>query len=132
MAPTAAPTATRQRFIPDVTTAAPTEAPGTTMMEPVQQQLRVSMSPPGVQATTMWKLAGWQSAQGPLCNLYEGMLHIDRFTEEWVGYLAESWSISNNAQDWHFKLKEGVPFYKNKQKTDYEFTVPGRYLLVQG
>ena len=123
MAPTAAPTATRQRFIPDVTTAAPTEAPGTTMMEPVQQQLRVSMSPPGVQATTMWKLAGWQSAQGPLCNLYEGMLHIDRFTEEWVGYLAESWSISNNAQDWHFKLKEGVPFYKNKQKTDYEFTV---------
>ena len=91
--------------------------------EPVQPRLRVSMAPPGVQATTKWQLAGWQSAQGPLCNIYEGMLHIDRFSEQWVGYLAESWEVSNNAQDWRFKLQEGVPFYQNKQATDYMFTV---------
>ena len=105
-------------------TAAPTAPPA--MMEPkepVQPRLRVSMAPPGVQATTKWQLAGWQSAQGPLCNIYEGMLHIDRFSEQWVGYLAESWEVSNNAQDWRFKLHEGVPFYQNKQATDYVFTV---------
>ena len=98
-------------------------APGTTIMEPVQQRLRVSMAPPGVQSTTHWKLGSWQSAQGPLMAMFDTLLHIDRYTEEWVPYLAESWDISPNAQDWTFLLRQNVPFYKNKQPTQYTMTV---------
>jgi len=79
------------------------------------------MSPPGTQSSVHWKLAGWQSAQGPLYTIYDTLLHINRFDEEWDPYLAESWSVSTNAEDWHFKLKQGVPFYKNKKATNYEF-----------
>ena len=122
MAPTAAPTQTRQRFVPDVTTAAPTVAPDT-MMEPVQPRLRVSMSPPGVQATTHWKLAGWQSAQGPLYTIYDTLIHLDRYDESYVPYLADSWEIGAGATEWTFRLKEGIPFYRQKQPTDYTMTV---------
>ena len=123
MAPTVAPTATRQRFIPEVTaTAAPTQAP-VMAMEPVQPRLKVSMSPPGVQATAHWKLAGWQSAQGPLYTIYDTLIHLDRWTEEYVPYLADSWEIGANAQEWTFRLKEGIPFYRQKQATDYTMTV---------
>jgi peptide/nickel transport system substrate-binding protein len=81
------------------------------------------MSPPGVQATTHWKLAGWQSAQGPLYTIYDTLIHLDRWTEEYVPYLAESWDISSDAKEWTFRVKEGVPFYKQKQPTDYTMTV---------
>ncbi len=93
------------------------------MREPVQPRLRVSMSPPGVQATTHWKLAGWQSAQGPLYSMYDTLLHIDRYTEEWKPYLAESWTVSPDAKEWTFRLKQGIPFYRNKQPTNYTVTV---------
>ena len=121
---TMAPTPTRQRFIPDVTaTPTATMAPTDTMMEPVQPRLRVSMSPPGVQATTHWKLAGWQSAQGPLYTIYDTLIHLDRYDESYVPYLAESWEIGSGATEWTFKLKEGIPFYRNKQPTEYTMTV---------
>ena len=81
------------------------------------------MSPPGVQATTHWKLAGWQSAQGPLYSMYDTLLHIDRYTEEWKPYLAESWTVSPDAKEWTFRLKQGIPFYRNKQPTNYTVTV---------
>lgn len=88
--------------------------------EPVQARLRVAMSPPGTQSSVHWKLAGWQSAQGPLYSLYDTLLHINRFTEEWDPYLAESWEMSSDAKDWHFNLRKGVPFYQNKKATKYE------------
>ena len=123
-AATMAATPTRQRFIPDVTaTPTPTMAPADTMREPVQPRLRVSMSPPGVQARTHWELGGWQSAQGPLYTIYETLIHLDRYDESYVPYLAESWEIGAGAQEWTFKLKEGIPFYKNKQPTQYSVTV---------
>ena len=55
--------------------------------------------------------------------MYDTLLHIDRYTEEWVPYLAESWTVSGDARDWTFRLKQGVPFYKNKQPTQYSMTV---------
>ena len=81
------------------------------------------MSPPGVQATTHWKLAGWQSAQGPLYTMYDTLIHLDRYDESYVPYLAESWEIGAGATEWTFKLKEGIPFYRNKQATEYTMTV---------
>lgn len=93
------------------------------MMEPAQPRLRVSMSPPGVQAATHWQLGGWQSAQGPLYTMYDTLIHLDRWTEEYVPYLADGWSISSDAREWTFKLKEGIPFYQRKQATPYTMTV---------
>ena len=119
---TAAPTQERIR-IPQAT-AMPTAAPTVAApQEPVQPRLRVSMSPPGVQATTHWKLAGWQSAQGPLYTMYDTLIHLDRYDESYVPYLAESWEIGAGATEWTFKLKEGIPFYRNKQPTEYTMTV---------
>ena len=121
---TATPTQTRQIFIPEVTaTPTATAAPVDTMREPVQPRLRVSMSPPGVQARTHWELGGWQSAQGPLYSIYETLIHLDRYTEEYVPYLADSWDISADAKEWTYRLKQGIPFYKNKQPTMYSVTV---------
>ena len=104
-------------------TARPTPTPPTSELIPVDPRLKVSMPPPGVQATTHWKLAGWQSAQGPLYTIYDTLIHLDRYTEEYVPYLADSWSISNDAKEWTFKLKENIPFYKNKEATQYTMTV---------
>ena len=125
-APTAMPTEAARPTISPRPTAVPTATPTVEAMmakEAVQPRLRVSMAPPGVQATTHWKLAGWQSAQGPLYTIYDTLIHLDRYTEEYVPYLAESWGISADAKEWTFVLKENVPFYKNKQPTDYTMTV---------
>ena len=80
--PTAMMTPTRQIFVPEVTaTPAPTTEAVMMDRDPVQPRLRVSMSPPGVQARTHWELGGWQSAQGPLYSIYETLIHLDRYTQ---------------------------------------------------
>ena len=123
MAPTAAPTATRQRFIPEVTaTAAPTQAP-VMAMEPVQPRLRVAIAPPIAQTTVQFGIGSVQSAQGPMTGMFDTLLHNDRFTEELEGYLAESWEISDDASDWRFVLKQNVPFYRGGQPTGLTMTV---------
>ena len=48
---------------------------------------------------------------------------MDRYTEEYTPYLANSWEISSNAREWTFTLKENIPFYRNKQPTNYTMTV---------
>ena len=36
--------------------------------------------------------------------------------------LAEEWSMASDGMSWNFKLRQGIPFYQNKVKTDYEVT----------
>ena len=54
--------------------------------------------------------------------MYDGLLANERFTEEWEGYVAESWDISPNAREWTFKLRENVSFYQRGVPTEYSVT----------
>jgi ABC-type transport system substrate-binding protein len=119
---TAAPTQTRQRFIPEVTTAAPAATTPAPIVDPVQPRLRVAIAPPISQSSTMFDLGQLQSPQGPLTGMYDGLLANERFTEEWEGYVAESWDISTNAREWTFKLRENVSFYQRGVPTEYSVT----------
>ena len=53
--------------------------------------------------------------------MYETLLGSDRVTQELYPMLAKEWSMAPDGQSWNFKLREGVPFYQNKQPTAYEF-----------
>ena len=119
---TAAPTPTRQRFIPEVTTAAPAATTPAPIVDPEQPRLRVAIAPPISQSSTMFDLGQLQSPQGPLTGMYDGLLANERFTEEWEGYVAESWDISPNAREWTFKLRENVSFYQRGVPTEYSVT----------
>ena len=122
MAPTPTPTpdpTARPRFTPDPTRTLPPTAVVPT--EPVVSRLKVSMTPPAHQMTVFWN--GFQSSGGPLTPMYETLLGSDRVTQELYPMLAEEWSMSPDGMAWNFKLRQGVPFYQNKQATDYEVTV---------
>ena len=77
------------------------------------------MTPPAHQMTVFWK--GFQSSGGPLTPMYETLLGSDRVTQELYPMLATEWSMGSDGMSWNFKLREGIPFYQNKQPTAYEF-----------
>ena len=54
--------------------------------------------------------------------MYETLLGSDRVTQELFPMLAEEWSMAQDGMSWNFKLRQGVPFYQNKVKTEYEVT----------
>ncbi len=120
-APTAAPTPTpmeRRTFVPEPTqiqTPMPTAPPVI-----AASRLKVSMTPPAHQMTVFWN--GFQSSGGPLTPMYETLLGSDRVTQELYPMLAKEWSMAPDGQSWNFKLREGVPFYQNKQPTAYNMT----------
>ncbi len=116
-APTPEPTA-RPRF-----TMEPTRTqPPTPTAPPViaASRLKVSMTPPAHQMTVFWN--GFQSSGGPLTPMYETLLGSDRVTQELYPMLATEWSMAPDGMSWNFKLREGVPFYQNKQPLDIQMT----------
>ncbi len=117
--PTATPEPiTRIPFTPGPTRTMPPTQVGPT--EPVVSRLKVSMTPPAQQMTVFWK--GFQSSGGPLTPMYETLLGSDRRTQEFYPMLAEEWSMAPDGMAWSFKLREGVPFYQNRQATAYNMT----------
>ncbi len=54
--------------------------------------------------------------------MYETLLGSDRVTQELYPMLAEEWSMASDGMSWNFKLRQRIPFYQNKVKTDYEVT----------
>ena len=116
-APTAEATA-RPRFGPDPTRTQPPTQTAPPMI--AASRLKVSMTPPAHQMTVFWK--GFQSSGGPLFPMYETLLGSDRVTQELYPMLATEWSMAPDGMSWSFKLREGVPFYQNRQATTYEMT----------
>ena len=118
MAPTAAPATAAP-----APTAAPTPAPTPEAApELVSPRLIVSMAPPAHQVRLPYMT--FQSASGPLHNLYDYLVGKDRKTAEVENtHVAESWSVSNDAQTWTFELKENIPYYMNGKASDtYKFS----------
>ena len=120
-----APTATASpeptegfRLTPEVTRTVPPTA--VVPPEIVVSRLKVSMTPPAQQMTVFWR--GFQSSGGPLTPMYETLLGSDRVTQEFYPMLAEEWSMAPDGMSWNFKLRQGIPFYQNKQATAYEMT----------
>ncbi len=58
-----------------------------------------------------------------MTGMFDTLLHNERYTEALEGYLAESWSISSDASEWRFVLRQNVPFYRGGQPTEYTMTV---------
>ena len=110
--PTATPEPTaRFRLTPEPTRTVPPTA--VVPPEIVASRLKVSMTPPAQQMTVFWN--GFQSSGGPLTPMYETMLGSDRVTQEFYTMLAEEWSMAPDGMSWNFKLRQGIPFYQNKQ-----------------
>ena len=64
----------------------------------------------------------FQSASGPLHNLYDYLVGKDRKTAAVENtHIAESWSVDPGAKTWIFELKEGIPYYMNGEASDYMF-----------
>ncbi len=117
--PTATPEPTaRFRLTPEPTRTVPPTA--VVPPEIVASRLKVSMTPPAQQMTVFWN--GFQSSGGPLTPMYETMLGSDRVTQEFYTMLAEEWSMAPDGMSWNFKLRQGIPFYQNKQATAYSMT----------
>ena len=119
MAPTAAPATAAP-----APTAAPTPAPTTEAApELVSPRLIVSMAPPAHQVRLPYMT--FQSASGPLHNLYDYLVGKDRKTAEVENtHIAESWSVDAGATTWIFELKEGIPYYMNGKASDTYFFEP--------
>ena len=117
--PTATPEPTaRFRLTPEPTRTVPPTA--VVPPEIVASRLKVSMTPPAHQMTVFWN--GFQSSGGPLTPMYETLLGSDRVTQELYPMLAEEWSMAPDGMSWSFKLRQGIPFYQNKQPTAYQVT----------
>lgn len=113
-AATVAPAATT---VPTPTPAPATEAPS----ELVSDRLIISMAPPAHQVRLPYMT--FQSSSGPLHNLYDYLVGKNRKTAEVENtHIAESWSVSGDAKQWTFELKEGIPYYMGGQASDYIFS----------
>ncbi len=65
----------------------------------------------------------FQSSSGPLHNLYDYLVGMNRKTPELENsHVAESWSVSPDTKTWTFELKEGIPYYINGRASEYFFT----------
>ena len=94
-APTAAPTATP---VPEATTG-----------QPVQADLRVAITPPYAENLLGWRVGG--TNQGMLQPMQEQLFQRDYVTWEAKGMLVTEWEVSEDGKEWHFQLREGVPFH---------------------
>ena len=63
--------------------------------------------------------------------MYETLLGSDRVTQELYPMLAEEWSMAPDGMSWSFKLRQGIPFYQNKQPTAYQVTRQGHSLHLR-
>ena len=119
-APTAAPTQA-----PRVTAAAPTSTPTPTPTAtmapqvPVAPRLIVAMTPPAQQTPSPVKAS--RASAAPLKPMLGFLIKEDPerldIHHDW---LATEWTFDTKA--WTFKLQEGVPFYRNRQPSEYMFT----------
>ena len=94
-APTAAPTATP---VPEQTAGAS-----------VQADLRVAITPPYAENLLGWRVGG--TNQGMLQPMQEQLFQRDYITWEAKGMLVTEWEVSEDGKQWHFQLREGVPYH---------------------
>ena len=94
-APTAAPTATP----------VPEQTSGT----PVQADLRVAITPPYAENLLGWRVGG--TNQGMLQPMQEQLFQRDYITWEAKGMLVTEWEVSEDGTQWHFQLREDVPYH---------------------
>ncbi|MCE2500553.1 MAG: ABC transporter substrate-binding protein [Dehalococcoidia bacterium] len=92
-------------------TAAPTAAPvpEATAGQPVQADLRVAITPPYAENLLGWRVGG--TNQGMLQPMQEQLFQRDYVTWEAKGMLVTEWEVSKDGKEWHFQLREGVPFH---------------------
>ncbi len=90
--------------------ATPTPTPTLAVSKkPVEAILKVAMVPPGQQTTVHYRT--FQSSGGLLRNVYDYLIGVDRFTGAYIPALATEWSVTNNAKDWNFKLRDDAVFH---------------------
>ena len=124
-APTAAPTAAgpaptgaaSQAPAAPQPTAAPTEAPAGA--EPVASRLRIAFRIPIDQTVVPYKAFITSPLMRPM---YDQLIWNNRFTNAQEPFLATEWSMSPDAMNWTFKLREGVPFHDAPNFQGGEFT----------
>jgi len=117
-APPAATTAPAATVAPAAPAATSTPVPKS--KELVEPRLRVSMPAPAGQVTCHCET--FQSAGGHLHNLHEYLVGLDPVTgEEKPIHLGLNWSVDASGKNWNFKLREGVPYYKDGRTSAYSF-----------
>ena len=117
--PEPAPTAVRVATVAPAAT--PMLSPTPVTPVPASPRLIVSMPPPFHQVRLPYQT--FQSATGPLQNLYDYLIGKNRRTGEVENtHLAESWHVSPDARTWTFNLKEGIPYYMNSEPSGYFFS----------
>ena len=117
-APTAAPTPTRQRYIPEVT-ATPEATVAPAPQEPVESRLRVAIPTPSYQFT-MQHAANQIDAR--IMPIYSHLVGHHPQTNVQQPQLAESWSMESDGKTYTWNLREGVPFYRNAEPVGIEFS----------
>ena len=98
-------------------TAAPTEAPAGA--EPVASRLRIAFRIPIDQTVVPYKAFITSPLMRPM---YDQLIWNNRFTNAQEPFLATEWSMSPDAMNWTFKLREGVPFHDAPNFEGGEFT----------
>lgn len=123
VAPATAPAATAMPATAAMTpapTAMPTTAAATMAPQvPVEPRLKVAMTPPAQQTPSPVKAS--RASAAPLKPMLGFLIKEDPerldIHHDW---LATEWTFDTKA--WTFKLREGVPFYRNRQPNEYTFT----------
>ena len=92
-------------------TTAPTATPAPERMAgaPMQADLRIAITPPYAENLLGWRVGG--TNQGMLQPMQEQLFQRDYVTWEAKGMLATEWEVSEDGKQWHFQLREGVPFH---------------------
>ncbi len=115
-APTAMPVTSAMSPTP---TAMPTTAPATMApTEPVEPRLKVAMTPPAQQTSSPVKAS--RASAAPLKPMLGFLIREDpERLEIHHDWLATEWTFDTTA--WTFKLQEDVPFYRNRQPSEFTF-----------
>ena len=101
----------------------PTRTPGPSAPVPVDPRLRIAMAAPTHQVRLPYQT--FQSSSGPLHALYDYLVGKDRKTSVMVNtHLASDWSMSSDARQWTFTLKENIPYYQNGKASETYFFSP--------
>ena len=102
--------------VPQPTTA-PTDAPAGA--EPVASRLRIAFRVPVDQVIVPYKAFITSPLMRPM---YDQLIWNNQFTNAQEPMLATEWSMSSDAKDWTFRLREGVPFHDAPNFEGGEFT----------